>query len=212
MDKPKKKLAELTQTAFPFRKQSLLLYEDRLELRFRGLLDRFRIPFYLHVLKEEPDQTVMISWRSILLGSAVLAAGLALALLAARPSDAPAGWVLAGLGAAGLSTAILMIRRVKVYFYKSAPGSEFSSPRYVPQLWLYLHRPSSDEVKRFEELLRIARERQVEKARIEQEDLIPYARELERFANLRREKVVTEEEYALVKAKLLNLRPRRIGF
>ena len=62
------------------------------------------------------------------------------------------------------------------------------------------------------ELLKIAREKQVEKARTEHEEAIPYARELERFGNLMRDDLVTEQEFSLVKAKLLNLKPRMIGF
>ncbi|MHC4607551.1 MAG: hypothetical protein ACYTAF_11590 [Planctomycetota bacterium] len=212
MEKSKKKLAELTQRSFPWRTQKLELFEDRMELHVRGVFQRFRVPFYLHPLKEEPDVMLFVPWRLIVLFTVVAAAGLVLALLGGRPADPVAGWVLALLGAAGLGGTTLLINKLHVYFYKSSGGPDGGRVRYLPQLWVYPSRPSADEVRRFEELLKIAREKQVEKVRIEHEEMIPYARELERFDSLRKDELVTEEEYAAVKAKLLNLRPRKIGF
>lgn len=212
MDPPAKKLAELTQRLFPRRLQTMTLFEDRIEVRVRGLLDRYRMPFYLHALKEEPDHVLTIPWAALALVGIVFGAGMALSLLEARPSDRTAGMILSGLGAAGIAASLLGVRRLHVYFYKAVPGADAARVRYEPQLYLSPDRPTPDEVRRFEDLIRIAREKQVEKMRMEQEEPGSATRELERFANLRRDDVVTEDEYAQVKAKLLNLKPRRIGF
>ena len=132
--------------------------------------------------------------------------------LPALPAIQAGFGVAPGLAQFALTASMLLINKLRIYYYKPAPGSEGGHVRYLPQLWIYPRRPSADEVKRFEELLKIARDKQVEKSRIEHEEVIPYARELERFDKLRRDEILTEEEFALVKAKLLNLRPRRIGF
>ena len=212
MEKPKTKLAELVQRSFPFRTQKMELYEDRIELSVRSMLERYRIPFYLHTLREDPDIVLLIPWRTIFLSAAALLAGVALAVFGGRKLDPIVGWGLAAIGTPMLFISWMMVARLNVFFYKAMPGLDPSQACFEPQLFLYRDRPSPDEVSRFEELLGIEREKEVEKARIQREEPIPYARELERFENLRREKVVTEEEYALVKAKLLNIKPRRIGF
>jgi len=205
-------LAELKQRATGWRAQTLRLYEDRVVLEVEGIVERYRLPFYLPALKEEADEILWLPVRAFLLGAVAAAAGALLAALGARALDPAAGAGLIALGGGTLAWTALRVRRIHVFSYKAFPSADGVRVRYVPQLFLFPHLPSVDEVRRFEDLLRGVRERQVEKGRMEQEEGIPFARELERFARLHSEKIVTEEEFAQVKAKLLNIRPRRIGF
>ena len=209
---PPKKLAELVQRTFPWRTQTLELYEDRMQLHVDGPLEHFRMPYYLHVLKDEPDVTASVPRMWLTLSSAALIPGILLGLLGGRPVDSAAGFCLSLAGAISLLLAVTRIRRLHVYFYKVYSSADSPRARYEPQLFLYPDRPSRQEVAGFMELIKIAREKQVEKARTEHEEAIPYARELERFGNLMRDDLVTEQEFSLVKAKLLNLKPRMIGF
>src|ERR1051325_32511 len=48
-------LADLTQTIGPFAKQEAVLYPDRVELRYKGLIRQWRHRVHLHQTKEKLD-------------------------------------------------------------------------------------------------------------------------------------------------------------
>ncbi len=208
MDEPKK-VSELTQTAGPFRRHDFTLYEDRLELCVTSLLERYRLPFYLHSIKEEPDRVREVRWLWVGFTVAALVGACWLGT-AAGSLDRALG---AGLGILGLSAAVVQALRARlrlVYAYRSlGPGD-----RFEPHLYLWPDRPSSGEARRFLDQFAAVQRRHIERLRSEQEGEggVAYARELERFATLREREVISEHEFVQVKAKLLNLKPRRIGF
>ena len=209
MEEPKK-IAEIDQRPFPFRRQRLTLWEDRIELRVDGLLERFRFPYYLHVIKEEPDRVRVVPWLKLLFAAACLGGASALA-----PFRGIAEPILAlGLGLSGtivLALALPLMRARLVYAYRPI-GPDGPRTRYEPHL--YLSDPSAPEVVEFVGKIAAVQKRHIEKLKSEHEGDagIAYARELERFATLREKNVLTEHEFVQVKAKLLNLKPRRIGF
>lgn len=211
MDEPKN-IAELEQRPGPFRRHHLTLYEDRLEIRVCGLLERYRIPFYLHMIKEEPDRVREIPWLWIVFGGAAF--GLAFLLgITGRPAEVALGGLLASVALAVAVVQIPRMRRMYVYTYRPV-GGDASRGRFEPHLYLLADRPSTGEVRRFVEQIGALQRRHIEKLKSEQEGDggIAYARELERFTLLRERNVLSEHEYVQVKAKLLNLKPRRIGF
>lgn len=201
MDEPKK-VAELVQRPLPWRRQKITLYEDRLELEVRAPSERFRIPFYLHMVKDEPDRVVPVPWLWLVFGAVCLVGGAGL--------GAPIFFAIGGLS---LLLHLPGIRPRLVYAYRTL-GRDGSRARYEPHLYLAVDQPSADEVRKFVDQVRIVQKRHVDGLKTEQEGEggITYARELERFANLRERNVLTEPEFVQVKAKLLNLKPRRIGF
>jgi hypothetical protein len=202
-----KKIAEITQ-ACGFDRRTLALHADRVELLVSGPFDRYRMPVYLHSMKEDPDRIVWIPWRWLILaGLLLVAAGVA----AGGPwrHGGAAATLAGGAVALGVSQA-LRIRRMVVWFYRQR--GDGPRMRLEPHVFLLPARPSAQEVARFIEVLAATQKRHVSKVREEEGPPVPYTRELQRFAELKEMKVVTEEEFAEVKAKLLNLRPRRIGF
>lgn len=201
MDEPKK-VAELVQRPLPWRRQKITLYEDRLELEVHSPTDRFRIPFYLHTIKDDPDRVVPVPWLWLVFGAVCLAGGAGL--------GTP---ILLAIGGLSLVLHLPGIRPRLVYAYR-ALGREGPRARYEPHLYLAVNQPSADEVRKFVELIRVVQKRHIDGLKSEQEGEggITYAKELERFANLRERNVLTEPEFVQVKAKLLNLKPRRIGF
>src|SRR5436190_24315590 len=53
--KPDQPLAELTQKMAPFARQEAILYADRVELRYKGLVRQWRHRVHLHATKEKLD-------------------------------------------------------------------------------------------------------------------------------------------------------------
>ncbi len=205
MDEPKK-VADLVQRPLPWRRQKITLYEDRLELEVRSPAERFRIPFYLHMVKDEPDRVVSVPWLWLAFGLACFVGGVGVGERILSP-------ILFALGGVTLVLQLPRIRSRFVYAYRTL-GTEGQRARYEPHLYLAVDQPSADEVRKFVDQVRVVQKRHVDRLKTEQEGEggITYAKELERFANLRERDVLTEHEFVQVKAKLLNLKPRRIGF
>jgi len=204
MDEPKK-VAELGQRLFPWKKQTWTLWEDRVELRSESPGERVRLPFYLHAIKEQPDRVIDIPWLWLLLGVACCG-------WLGWASSIPEA-LLAGAGLAIAAAHLPRMRSRWVYAYRPL-GPEGPKARYEPHLFLLASRPSPEAVQEFIDKIRAVQKRHVERLKADQEaeGAIGYVRELDRFAQLRERNVVTEDEFTEVKSRLLNLRPRRIGF
>lgn len=191
-------LAELTQKLGPFSRQEAVLYRDRVELRYKGIIRQWRHRVHLHGTKEKLDCV-----RNPV--SADLVVRVVLLLLASIVF-----WPLILV----LGFTIYKFVQGRKQMYVLAYGSKIDRlgrQLNFPMFFLPADVPSPEAVQKFLAALADAHKAHIRKIQAAQSET-NYITEIKQFHELREDGVLSEQEFSAIKAELLGMRQKRIGF
>jgi len=191
-------LAELTQKLGPCSRQEAALYSDRVELRYKGILRQWRHRVHLHATKEKLDCVrnpvtagLVVRFVLLLLASIVF-------------------WPLIVFLVFTIYKFVQGRKRMYVLAYGSKMDRLGRQLNY-PMFFLPADVPSPEAVEKFLAALADAHKAHIRKIQAAQSET-NYITEIKQFHELREDGVLTEDEFSAVKAELLGMRQKRIGF
>ncbi|MSR64267.1 MAG: SHOCT domain-containing protein [Verrucomicrobiae bacterium] len=196
--KPDQPIAELTQKVAPFARQEAVLFADRVELRYSGFLRQWRHRVHLHGTKEKLDSMrnpisagLVARFVFMLIGSLVFSPALPFLIY--------------------FTYKFLQGRRrmyVLAYGSKIARGGQQLN---FPMFFLPADKPTPQAVEKFLAAFTEAHKAHMRKLQTAQSET-HYITEIKQFNELKQDGVLTEEEFAAIKAELLGMREKKIGF
>jgi hypothetical protein len=194
-DKP---IAELTQKTGPFARQEAVLHADRVALRFESPWRSWRHRVHLHNTKERLDYL-----RSPITVGGV--AGLVVLTILTVLVWPLLPWLV---------SFVHRFLQARKGVYVLAYGNrldQIGRPLSFPMFVLPSDNPSPEAVQKFLAALAEAHKAHSRKLQTMQSET-HYITEIKQFHDLRQEGVLNEDEFSAIKAELLGMREKKIGF
>jgi hypothetical protein len=196
--KPDQPIAELTQKVAPFARQEAVLYADRVELRYHGFLRQWRHRVHLHGTKEKLDSVrnpispgLVVRFVLMLIGSIVF-------------------WPVLPFLIYFTYKFLQGRRRMYVLAYGSRIDRAGHQMNF-PMFFLPADKPTPQAVEKFLAAFTDAHKAHMRKIQTAQSET-HYITEIKQFNELKQDGVLSEDEFSAIKAELLGMREKKIGF